>query len=133
MSFLIDPALLYANGHTYGQLTRSSTPDRMRDAAFATATVAVFWGVSIPLYLDQRWTRPIWRACRARSGRDWMLNSGVTRLDWRGAGTATHVVAAGMFATYPYWLWRGLRAGRRDSSSNASASSMLARPNPTRT
>ncbi len=74
--------------------------------------MAVFWGVSIPLYLDHRWTRPIWRACRARSGRDWMLNSGVTRLDARGAGAATHAVAAAIFATYPYWLWRGIQTGR---------------------
>jgi hypothetical protein len=74
--------------------------------------MAVFWGVSIPLYLDRRWTRPIWRACRARSGRDWMLNSGVTRLDWQRPGAATHIVAGTIFATYPYWLWRGLRAGR---------------------
>ncbi len=111
MSFLIDPALLYSSGRAYGQATRSTTRGR-RDAAFGAATMALFWGVSIPLYLDQRWTRPIWRACRARSGRDWMLNSGVTRLDPRRAGTATHAVAAGMFATYPYWLWRGILAGR---------------------
>ena len=132
MSFLIDPALLYTHGRSYGQLTRSA-PDRKRDAAFGAATMAVFWGVSVPLYLDQRWTRPIWQACRARSGRDWMLNSGVTRLDWQGAGAATHMVAAGIFATYPYWLWRGVRAGRRAVSSDSSASGMLARPNPTRT
>lgn len=95
--------------------------------------MAVFWGVSVPLYLDQRWTRPIWQECRARSGREWMLNSGVTRLDWQAAGAATHLVAAGIFATYPYWLWHGVRAGRRDVSSDSSASAMLARPNPTRT
>ena len=111
MSFLIDPALLYSSGRAYGQMTRS-TPRGRRDAAVSAATMALFWGVSIPLYLDQRWTRPIWRACRAGSGRDWMLNSGVTRLDPRRAGTVTHTIAAGMFATYPYWLWRGIRAGR---------------------
>ena len=111
MSFLIDPALLYSSGRAYGQLTRS-TPHAKRDAAFGAATMAVFWGVSIPLYLDHRWTRPIWRACRARSGRDWMLNSGVTRLDARGAGAATHAVAAAIFAAYPYWLWRGIQTGR---------------------
>ena len=43
--------------------------------------MAVFWGVSIPLYLNRRWTRPLWRACRARSGRDWMINSGVLAND----------------------------------------------------
>ncbi len=100
MSFLIDPALLYTHGRSYGQLTRSA-PDRKRDAAFGAATMAVFWGVSVPLYLDQRWTRPIWQACRARSGRDWMLNSGVTRLDWQGAGAATHMVAAGTLRHLP--------------------------------
>jgi len=111
VSFLIDPALLYANGRAYGRLTRES-PDHRRDALFGAATIALFWGVSVPLYMEQPWTRPIWRLCRAQSGRDWMLNSGILRLDWRRAGTPTHALAAAIFATYPYWLRRGLRAGR---------------------
>ena len=111
MSFLIDPALLYASGRAYGAAT-SEQPDRARDAMMLGATMATFWGVSVPLYLDKRWTKPIWRLCRAASGRDWMLNSGVLRLDWRNAGTLTHAVSAAIFATYPYWLWRGLRRGR---------------------
>jgi hypothetical protein len=111
MSFLIDPPWLYANGRAYGRLTREQ-PDAKRDAAFASSTMAVFWGVSIALYLDKPWTKPIWRLCRARSGRDWMLNSGVLRLDDRRAGRLTHLVSGAIFATYPYWLWRGLRAGR---------------------
>jgi hypothetical protein len=112
VSFLIDPPWLYANGRAYGQLTKT-LPDTRRDAAFAAATMGVFWGVSIGLYLEKPWTRPVWRLCRAESGRDWMLNSGVLRLDWRGAGTPTHLVSAAIFATYPFWLWRGLRDGRR--------------------
>ncbi len=112
MSFLIDPPWLYANGRAYGQLTRSEEPDYKRDALFVAGTMALFWGVSVALYLDKPWTRPIWRLCRASSGRDWMLNSGVLRLDARRARTPTHVVSAAIFATYPYWLWRGLRAGR---------------------
>jgi len=43
--------------------------------------MTVFWGVSALLYLNRGWTRPIWRACLATSGRDWMLNSGVLGLD----------------------------------------------------
>ena len=112
MSFLIDPPWLYANGRAYGAATRDS-PDQRRDTAFFAATLALFWGVSVALYFDKRWTRPIWRLCRAASGRDWMLNSGVLRLDPRRAGTPTHVVSAAIFATYPYWLWRGLRDARR--------------------
>jgi hypothetical protein len=112
VSFLIDPPLLYSSGRTYGRLTRSS-PAAPRDGLFVAATMAVFWGVSVALYLDKDWTRPLWRLCRASSGRDWMLNSGVLRLDPAQARAPTHLVSAAIFATYPYWLWRGLRDGRR--------------------
>ena len=105
MSFLIDPPWLYANGRAIAR-TR-------RPAPIAAATMAAFWGVSVPLYLDMPWTRPIWRACRAQSGRDWMLNSGVLHLDYKRPGTLTHVVSALIFATYPAWLVLGYRRGRR--------------------
>ena len=111
MSFLIDPPLLYTSGRAYA---RRST-DHQHDGQIAAATMALFWGVSVSLYLDRRWTRPIWRACLAESGRDWMLNSGVLGLDWRRAGPRTHAIAAGIFATYPLWLWMGMRDGRKPS------------------
>lgn len=113
MSFLIDPALLYSGGRTYARLTREAEPSAARDAAVGVAYMAVFWGVSIGLYLDQGWTKPVWKMCRAASGRDWMLNSGVLKLDWRKAGERTHLVSAAIFATYPLWLWLGVRSGRR--------------------
>jgi hypothetical protein len=109
VSFLIDPPWLYANGRAIGAV---ETDDR-RAKRLLAATMGVFWGVSIPLYLNQRWTRPIWRACRARSGRDWMLNSGVLKLDDRHPSRRTHVVSAAIFATYPLWLWLGYRQGKR--------------------
>ena len=105
MSFLIDPPWLYANGRAIARSRRS--------APLAAGTMAVFWGVSIPLYLNARWTRPIWRACRAQSGRDWMLNSGVFKLDHTRPSTRTHAVSAAIFATYPLWLWLGYRHGQR--------------------
>jgi hypothetical protein len=112
MSFLIDPPWLYANGRAYAALAPERAQGRTA-AATGAATMAVFWAVSISLYLDKGWTRPVWRLCRARSGRDWMLNSGVLRLDPDAAGPATHAVSAALFASYPYWLWRGWRDGRR--------------------
>jgi hypothetical protein len=115
MSFLIDPPWLYANGRAYARLAPERAQGRVAAAAGA-ATTAVFWGVSISLYLNRPWTRWIWRLCRARDGRDWMLNSGVLRLDERGAGgraVLTHAVSAALFASYPYWLWRGWHDGRR--------------------
>ena len=111
MSFLIDPPWLYANGRAYGRLTREA-PEAKRDVLMGVATMALFWGVSVSLYQERRWTRPIWRACRASSGRDWMLNSGLLGLDCDQVSAATHAIAAAIFATYPYWLWRGFRAGR---------------------
>jgi hypothetical protein len=107
MSFLIDAPWLYASGRAYAR-----APDSVAAAA-GIATIGAFWGVSVPLYLDRPWTRRIWRACRARSGRDWMLNSGVLRLDPERAGPRIHAVSAIVFATYPLWLWLGWRQGRR--------------------
>ncbi len=109
MSFLIDPALLYAGGRTYAATTPPEERSVANDLKVGAQTMAVFYAVSVGLYLDCPWTKPIWRACRATSGRDWMLNSGVTRFDATQAGPRTHMLAAAMFATYPLWLWMGMR------------------------
>jgi hypothetical protein len=110
---LIDPALLYASGRAYASATEDR-PDRSRDLLIAAGTVAAFWGVSVSLYQNRRWTKPIWWLCRAASGRDWMLNSGLLHLDHEHAGPATHAVSTAIFATYPYWLWLGIRSGRQE-------------------
>lgn len=107
MSFLIDPPWLYANGRLIG----AAPPEHRRP--LQVATIALFWGVSVPLYLDRTWTRPIWRLCRARSGRDWMLNSGILDIDERRAGRRVHALSAMIFLTYPFWLWLGTRHASR--------------------
>ncbi len=110
MSFLIDPPWLYATGCLYGRLMPERTPVAR---TVHTATAGLFLATSISLYLNRPWTRPIWEACRVEDGRDWMLNSGVLRIDHRRARPRTHAVAALLFASYPWWLWLGERAGRR--------------------
>jgi hypothetical protein len=110
VSFLIDPPWLYATGRAYGRLMPEPTPAAR---ALQAATAGAFLATSISLYLDRPWTRPIWRACRAESGRDWMLNSGVFGFDHRRAGAGTHAVSALLFATYPWWLLLGERTERR--------------------
>jgi hypothetical protein len=112
MSFLIDPPLLYSGGRSYARATRTLQSSRKRDLVVGATYMVVFWGISVGLYLDQGWTRPVWRMCKAQSGRDWMLNSGVFRFDWRNAGPRTHKLSAAIFATYPLWLWLGIRGGR---------------------
>ncbi|MHB8491711.1 MAG: hypothetical protein ACYDA6_05795 [Solirubrobacteraceae bacterium] len=115
MSFLIDPPLLYAGGRAYARATRDAAPSRTRDLAVGATYMAGFWGVSVGLYLDRGFTRPLWRICRASSGRDWMLNSGVFGFDWRRPSRRTHALATAIFATYPLWLWLGMRHARRNA------------------
>jgi hypothetical protein len=112
VSFLIDPPWLYANGRAYARLAPEHAQGRTA-AAVGAATMAGFWAVSVSLYLNRRWTKPIWEACRAEDGRDWMLNSGVFRFDHERAGKPTHATAAALFASYPLFLWLGWRHGRR--------------------
>ncbi|HEX3910558.1 MAG TPA: hypothetical protein VHW67_07660 [Solirubrobacteraceae bacterium] len=116
MSFLIDPPWLYATGELYGRVLPEPTPAAR---ALRSTTAGVFLATSISLYLNRPWTRPIWEACRAQDGRDWMLNSGVFRFEHRRAGPRVHATAALLFATYPGWLWLGERAARRRAKAPA--------------
>jgi hypothetical protein len=112
MSFLLDPPLLYASGAAYGQRAPEAAQGRLAVGAGAAA-VAAFWTTSVALYLERPWTGPLWRAFRSRSGRDFMLNSGLLRLDTRRAGAGTHALATLLFALYPVWFWLGWRRARR--------------------
>jgi hypothetical protein len=113
-SFLLDPPMLAASGWLSAKLTKRMTPEHRRSArrALGVGTIAIFWATSASLYMNREWTRWIWEMCRAESGRDWMLNSGVFGLDPNRASTSTHLVSGALFATYPLWLWLGLRHGR---------------------
>lgn len=109
MSFLLDPILLLETGGCIG----SVIDDEKAATAAGAATLAVFYGISIPLYTDSEWTRPIWKVLGAKSGRDWMLNSGVFDCEYAAPPRRTNVAAALIFATYPLWLYAGYRFGRR--------------------
>jgi hypothetical protein len=113
-SFLLDPPMLFANGLVIGRLFGDPGGDRGSVVRTLEAlTMAVFWGTSISLYMNQGWTRWIWEMVGAESGRDWMLNSGVFSFDHEAAGPATHAVSAAILATYPLWLREGVRTGAR--------------------
>jgi hypothetical protein len=113
MSFLIDPPWLYATGRAYGRLMPEETPAAR---AVSRATLGIFLATSISLYLNRPWTRRIWEACRASDGRDWMLNSGVLRIDRHRAGRRAHAISALIFSTYPLWLRLGERRGRSETA-----------------
>lgn len=104
MSFLVDPPLLVACGAAANLL-----PDERSRKLAKRAVLATFLGTSISLYLNASWTRRLWELCRAGSGRDWMLNSGVTHLEHEHPAPAVHIAAAALFAAYPLWYRLGTR------------------------
>lgn len=108
MSFLADPPLLVAAGAAIERLA-----DDERTAKVACgAVLALFLGVSGALYLDAPVSRPMSRALRAPSGLDWMVNSGVLKLDVGRPSRRRDLAAIALFAAYPGWLWLGRRAAR---------------------
>ncbi|MCX7620622.1 MAG: hypothetical protein N2037_07250 [Acidimicrobiales bacterium] len=120
MSFLLDPPLLLAAGATVERLA----PDDQAKAMADKAILATFLGISIGLYLDLPGLGFVWRPFRAKSGRDWMLNSGVFRCNYQHPSLRTHLASAAIFATYPFWLklghWLAKRQLQTGSDTRAS-------------
>jgi len=111
MSFLIDPPLLVGTGALIERISEGEDTARKLEKL----TIAGFLATSISLYLNAPWTRWIADMCKADSGRDWMLNSGVFKLDHEEVSSRTHLACAAIFATYPVWL----RMGRKLASKSA--------------
>jgi hypothetical protein len=109
VSFLVDPPLLVGSGAIIERRARS---ERAADT-LSRLVLAGFLITSISLYLNLRWTRWIWELCRADSGRDWMLNSGVLSFNHERPSLTTHVTSAAIFASYPVWLRWGRKLARR--------------------
>lgn len=110
-SFLIDGPWLLSIGWALGKITRRFTPDEAKrkkaNQGLSIATLAIFYITSISLYFNKEWTRWIWEMCKADSGRDWMINSGVFKFDHENVTPTGHAIGAAIFATYPLWLKAG--------------------------
>jgi hypothetical protein len=118
-SFLIDPPWLVSIGYLYSRATERLVKDeerRKRVRKFLDlATLGAFYATSISLYFNLEWTRWIWEMCKAESGRDWMINSGVFKFDHQNVSPRGHAISAAIFATYPLWLKLGYRLAERAS------------------
>ncbi|NPV59092.1 MAG: hypothetical protein HPY75_05450 [Actinobacteria bacterium] len=125
-SFLIDPPWLVSLGYLYARATEKLVRDAEKRAKarrfLNAATIGVFYITSISLYFNLEWTRWIWEMCKAESGRDWMINSGVFHFDHENVSPKGHALCAAVFATYPLALKLGYKlaergkAGERDRS-----------------
>lgn len=109
MSFLVDAPLLVGAGTAAGVLSE----DPKARALLGAATLGGFYAVSVSMYLEAGWTRPIWKLVGARSGRDWMVNSGVFHFDVSRMTRRQHALAALVFASYVGWYLLGLVVGSR--------------------
>jgi hypothetical protein len=88
--------------------------DRRVAHALEVGTVATFVGVSLALYANAPGLRAIWAPFGARSGREFMLTSGLAAIDGRTMRARHHVAALAQFALYPIWFRLGARAARKN-------------------
>jgi hypothetical protein len=108
VSFVIDPPLLVATGAA----VESTVSDRKLARALEVGTVATFVGVSLALYANAPGLRAIWGPFGARSGREFMLTSGLAEVDENAMSARAHAAALAQFALYPLWYRLGTMAAR---------------------
>jgi hypothetical protein len=87
--------------------------DRRFARALEVGTVATFVVVSLALYANAPGLRGIWGPFGARSGREFMLTSGLAEIDERAMGARDHAAALSQFALYPLWFRLGAMAARK--------------------
>ena len=109
MSFIIDPPLLVATGAA----VEHAVADRKLARTLEVGTVATFIAVSLALYANAPGLRAIWAPFGARSGREFMLTSGLAEIDEHAMRASHHAAALSQFALYPLWFRLGTMAARR--------------------
>jgi hypothetical protein len=108
VSFLLDPPLLVATGAVIERTSPSAAAARL--LSFGTTALVV--GVSAALYANAPGLGAWWKPFGARSGREFMLGSGLVRVDDKRMSPVHHAAALSLFALYPAWLALGRRVVR---------------------
>ena len=112
MSFLLDPPLLVASG---AAIEAATGGDETKVRRLRGGVVGLFVGVSLALYANVPGLGRIWRPYGSRSGREFMLTSGLAPVDERRIRPAQHAAALSLFLLYPLWIRLGaalVRASR---------------------
>jgi hypothetical protein len=104
MSFVIDPPLLVASGAAIEAVAGEdeATAQRLRGGV-----VALFVLVSLALYANVPGLGRLWRPFGSRSGREFMLTSGLARIDEGRIAARQHAGALSLFLLYPLWVRLG--------------------------
>ena len=112
MSFVIDPPLLVASG---AAIEAVAGEDEATARRLRAGVVALFVVVSLALYANLPGLGRLWRPFGSRSGREFMLSSGLARVDERRIEARQHAGALSLFLLYPLWVRLGtalVRAAR---------------------
>ena len=114
MSFMMDPLLLLGMGIAGAVLSAKRLHKNFWFIyIFSALVLALFYGISVSLYVNMDFVRPMWEMMGAKSGLDWMLNSGVLHLNYSWPITDPKILGASilLFCTYPFWLYLGVFLG----------------------
>ncbi|MBS7288305.1 MAG: hypothetical protein KIH01_06060 [Candidatus Freyarchaeota archaeon] len=138
MSFILDVFLLLGIGMAISWLVKRKRINHLRKTLtllFSVVTIAVFYTVAIPLYVNNIYFPPYWMMMKfvwslplpvfSFMGRDFMINSGVLQIttpnimDLPASLLGVFItdptslgLAIVLFALYPFWLYLGILAGR---------------------
>jgi hypothetical protein len=104
MSFVIDPPLLVASGAAIEAVAGEDEGSARR---LRGAVAGLFVAVSLALYANAPGLGRLWRSFGSRSGREFMLTSGLARVDERRIAPAQHAAALSLFVLYPLWVRLG--------------------------
>lgn len=104
MSFVIDPPLLVASGAAIEAFVGEDEATARRAR---TGVVGLFVGVSLALYANLPGLGRIWRPFGSRSGREFMLTSGIAPVEESRISVAQHTAALSLFLLYPLWVRLG--------------------------
>ena len=110
MSFLLDPPLLVGAG---AAAEAFAGDDAEGSAVLRAVAVGSFVGVSLALYANFEPVTRRWPLLGARTGREFMLTSGLARVEERRITAAQHAAALSLFALYPLWYELGRSLVRR--------------------
>lgn len=125
-SFFLDPGLLILSGCLIVWVTvrilYKKFGRRKFIPLFSFITIMVFYIISIGLYFNASWLSGFVNFCswlplfgEARSGYDWMINSGVfsltEQIDPNNSPFYVHLLAGFLYTLYPLWLYLGVRLG----------------------
>lgn len=109
MSFLLDPPLLVASGAV---AERALGGDERRLRVARAVAVGSFVSVSAALYANYEPVSSRWPMLGARTGREFMIGSGLAEVDEESMTPARHGAALALFALYPLWFRLGQALAR---------------------